>query len=150
VYRVPFRSLAHLIRPDEQPLYAHREWISKYVAAIDDRGRPKLDLRWTSARTFEISGPVPAGHDVVAAVTSDSGWRATQDGKPVDVTSNKMNFIVAKARPAAASVLRFEYRGTPEQRGMAVLSAFVWAGMLRFVWRQRLMLLNCSTSGSKH
>ena len=136
LYRVPFRSLAHLIRPEEQPLYAHRQWIAKYVAAIDDFERPLMAFRWTGTGTFEITGPVPAGHQVVAAVTYDDGWRATQDGEPVELTANKMNFIVATARPSAKSVFRFEYRGTPEQRGMAVLSAFVWAGMLRFLWRR--------------
>jgi hypothetical protein len=137
IYRVPFTSLAHLVRPDEQPLYGHREWIAKYVGAIDDPNRPKLRARWLDARTVEVTGPVAPGHDVVVAVTHEDGWQVAQDGTPVELTANTMNFLVAKARPSAASVLRFEYRGTPEQRGMGVLSAVVWAGTIRYLWKRR-------------
>lgn len=139
VYRVPFTSLAHLVRPDEEPLYAHRDSIGKYVGAIEDAARPGLTFRWIDARTFEVTGPIPDGYEVVAAITHDDGWKASQDGVPVELASNKLNFLVARARSSAKSVLKFEYRGTPEQRGMAVLSAFVWAGMLWFLrkrWRQ--------------
>ena len=136
VYRVPFRSLAHLVKPEEQPEYAHRRWLKPYVAAIDDVARPTLRFRWLSPRQIEVEGPVPAGHDVVLAVTQEAGWQATQDGAAIPMDSNTMNFIVAKARPSAHSVFRFEYKGTPEQRGMAVLSVSVWTGMFVFLWRR--------------
>lgn len=135
VYRVPFVSLAHLIRPDEQPERAHKDSLGKYVGAIDDSGRPKLRARWVDASTLEVAGPVLAGHDVVLAVTHEAGWQARQDGVPVELTSNELNFLVAKARPSESSVLRFEYRGTPEQRAMFVISGFVWIWMLRSLWR---------------
>ena len=46
IYRVPFRSLAHPIRPEEEPQFAFRDSLEKYVAAIDDIARPKLTVTW--------------------------------------------------------------------------------------------------------
>ena len=137
VYRVPFRSLAHLIRAEEQPAYAHRGWLGRYVAAIEDSHRPALQTQWLNPSVLEVRGPMPAGHDVVLAVTEESGWRATQDGKPIRLERNALNFIVAKTIPSTNSTIRFEYRGTPEQRGFGVLSAFVWVGTAWRIWRRR-------------
>jgi hypothetical protein len=136
VYRVPFRSLAHLIRPEEQSATAHRADMAAYEAAIDDRTRPALALQWLSPSILEVSGPVRAGDQVVAAVTYESGWEATQDGSPIGLTANQLGFLTAAARPSPNSVIRFEYRGTPEQRAMALLSLAVWLVTGRFLWRR--------------
>jgi hypothetical protein len=111
IYRVPFRSLAHTA--------AHRD----------------LETRWDGTSALEVRGPVPAGHDVVVAVTNENGWVATQGGTKVPVESNKLGFMVVKARPSSDAAIRLEYRGTVEQRVMAVLSLLVWGGMTAWLWR---------------
>jgi hypothetical protein len=136
-YRVPFRSMAHLVRPDEQPPDAHRDRIAGYVAAIDDSSRPMLNFRWVSNSLLEVTGPVPNGHDVAMAITYESGWEATQDGVPLRLWPNKLGFLVAGPRPSRNSVIRFEYRGTPEQRACAVLSLSVWIGTFLYLRRRR-------------
>jgi hypothetical protein len=136
IYRVPFRGIAHLVRPEEQPEGAHRDRLHSYVAALDDTARPRLDARWRSPSQLEVTGPVPDGYQVAAAVTWDSGWEAKQDGTALEVTANKLGFLVASPRPSANSTIFFEYRGTPEQRAAAVLSLAVWIGTFLFLRRR--------------
>jgi hypothetical protein len=83
-----------------------------------------------------VQGAVPEGHEVALAVTHEAGWQATQDGSLIELRPNGIGFLTAKARPAARSLIRFEYRGTPEQRAMAVLSLVVWGFTLRYLWRR--------------
>lgn len=134
-YRVPFYGLAHLVRWEEQPLHPHRESIAAYVSALDDVSRPRLEFRQSGSSAMDVRGPIPAGYDVTVAVTYESGWQAWQDGKPVQLVPNKLNFIVAKVHSSAGSTVRFEYRETPEARGMAVISVFTMVGTT--VWLRR-------------
>jgi hypothetical protein len=85
---------------------------------------------------LEVAGPVPEDYRVATAITWESGWEAQQDGNAIELTANKLGFIVASPRPSAGSVIRFEYRGTPEQRAAAILSLCVWIGTFLFLRRK--------------
>jgi hypothetical protein len=138
IYRVPFRGLAHLIRPEEQPVKASRDQLAAYVAAIEDNARPQLSLRWLGKRDIEIDGPVAAGMLISVQVTHDDGWEARQDGKPVKLTANALGFIDVHARPAASTNIRLHYNGTIEQRLMAVICCLSWIAALIALRRDRI------------
>ncbi|MDZ4799423.1 MAG: 6-pyruvoyl-tetrahydropterin synthase-related protein [Bryobacteraceae bacterium] len=138
IFRVPFRSYAHAVRPGEQPAYSHRDWIGAYTDAIVDTSRPPLPFRWVSQGMAEIRGVIPEGHDVSVAVAAEPGWTATQDGAPVWLENNKLGFLVVKARPSTReSVIRLEFQGTGEQKFMASISAGVWIGTGVGLFRRR-------------
>jgi hypothetical protein len=130
IYRVPFHGLAHLIHPSEQPQSAFRDKLGSYVAAIEDTARPRLRMRWTGNRDFEIDAVIPEGMLISAQVTHDDGWQAEQDGRPVDISRSPLGFIDVHARPAASSKIRLHYNGAIEQRLMAVISLLSWIAAL--------------------
>lgn len=152
IYRVPFRSLAHVIKPAEQPVAPHRDWIGGYIQATSDAGRPLLHMRWQGTREIEISGEVPAGYDVVLAVNHAEGWHALQDGSPVELARNALGYIVVKARPAAATTIRLTHGPTAEQVAFAGLSGLTWAaaGFWYFRrWRaERLPFRHAAAAGA--
>jgi hypothetical protein len=120
IYALPSRPLAHLVRPEEAGD------LSRYVAAIDDPSRPRLDLRWKDTGTLEIAGPVPPGNLVSVLINADPGWRATQDGRAIAADADERGFVALRALPAAFTRIELSYRGTAEQRIMAVVSLLAW------------------------
>jgi hypothetical protein len=126
IYRVPFRGLAHLIRPSEQPATAFRNKLDAYVSALEDDTRPRLSMRWLGNREIRIEGAIPEAMLVSAQVTHDDGWQATQDGQPVEISRNTLGFIDIHARTNPDSKIELRYNGTIEQRLMAVISLLSW------------------------
>lgn len=137
VYRVPFRSLAHLVKAEEHPAYPVKGFIRSFVAALQDSSRRTLETRWLGPEAIEVRGPVPQGFDVTLLVTHDDGWVATQDGNPVAIDKNKLNYMVVKTRPATASVVRLDYRGVPEQRLFFLISLAAVTGTAWRVYKRR-------------
>ncbi len=146
IYRVPFRGLAHLIRPEEAPHWWVPAALPAYVAGIEDPQRPQLETRWTGTGSLEIRGPVPAGYGVALKVTLDPGWTATQDGAPVSLAQDGLGFIQIRARPAAAAHLVLHYRGTPEQKLAGGVSLLLWLACA--AWLAGGLRARKGTSGS--
>jgi hypothetical protein len=139
IYALPPRPLAHLMRPEEIPdtdVREHHEALTRYVAAIDDRARPALQTRWIGAGTLEMTGAAPPGHLVAIQVNADPGWRATQDGREINITQDRLGFVVLHPTPAAATRIELGFHGTIEQRITAVVSALAWLWVL-WVWGRR-------------
>jgi hypothetical protein len=134
IYRLPYSSLAHLVRPaelpDRLPLGDQVQRAAAYVAAIDDASRPKLKSTWRDAGRLEIAGPVPSDMLLSVQVSYDPGWTASQDGRPLPVDSDVLGFIILRPQPAALTRIELDYRGTGEQRVMAVLSTAAWLAAL--------------------
>ncbi len=137
IYRVPFRSYAHLLHPDEQPKYSGWRFIGSYVRALQDESRAALQFRWTGPSAAEITGSFPDGYNVTLAISHDSGWTATQNGSPVPIGRNELGFLTLQPRTSSGSTIRLEYRGTREQKAMAAISAVVWIGAGIWLWPRK-------------
>lgn len=133
IYRVPFRGLAHPIRPDEEPAAAFRDFLRPYVQAIEDTSRPALRTSWLDNNRLRIEGAVPDGMLISLQVTHDPGWKAVSNGRKIPVEKDKLGFIKLRA----SGVVDLEYAGTLEQKGFAFLSALTWLGSLVFLWKNR-------------
>lgn len=140
IYALPARPLAHLMRPEELPDADPREHpaaLEPYVAAMEDPSRPPLSVQWMGYSAIAIAGPAPAGSVVALQVNADPGWRATQDGREIPMTLDRLGFIVLHPAPAAATRIELRYRGTAEQRVMAGISALAWIVSLGALFRNR-------------
>jgi hypothetical protein len=150
IYALPPRPLAHLMSPEEIPdsdARDHHEVLTRYVAAIDDPARPALHTQWIGTGTLAMTGAAPPGHLVAIQVNADPGWSATQDGREIPITQDKLGFVVLHPSPAAATRIELRFRGTIEQRIMAAVSALAWLTCLfaLFRWGTRFRL---PTAGS--
>ncbi|MEO7652640.1 MAG: hypothetical protein ABIZ80_19445, partial [Bryobacteraceae bacterium] len=131
IYSVPFRSLAHLVKPEELPPG------DAYVLALSDEARPKLAVEWRGPDALHIEGPVAEGRLVTVLVNYDAGWRASQDGKPVNVEEDKLGFLLIRADPSPVARIALSYHGTTEQRVMGAASLVIWLGALAALWWRR-------------
>jgi hypothetical protein len=111
--------------------------LTRYAAAIDDPSRPALRSRWTDTSTLAIAGAAPPGSLVAVQVNADPGWRATQDGHEIPISGDALGFVELHPSPAAATRIELHYRGTLEQRIMAVVSALAWLASLFAFFRTR-------------
>jgi hypothetical protein len=130
IYALPQHPLAHLSTREELP--ASQDALEAYVAAIEDRGRPALQARWKGMSTLAVEGPVTQESLIAVPVNADPGWRALQDGRPIEIETDRLGFVVLHAASAANAHIELQYRGTIEQRVMAALSAAVWC--IAVVW----------------
>ena len=137
LYRVPFHSYAHLVRPNELPIHHHPYWLPPYAAAIDGLDRPHLASTWNGPNELRIDGPVPEGMSVVVLVNHDAGWRAEQDGRPVAIEATKLGVILVRARTSAQSSITLRYEGTLEPRVMAAVSGLAWVVAIGALFRRR-------------
>jgi hypothetical protein len=144
VYALPSRPLAHLMSAEELPasdVRGHPEILTRYVAAIDDTSRPVLHVQWSDTSTLIVSGPVEAGRLVALQVNADPGWRATQNGLELPIDEDRLGFMVLHPAPAAQTQIELHYRGTAEQRIMAVVSAIAWIAALVALGVKRQILV---------
>jgi hypothetical protein len=141
IYRLPFSSLAHLVRPDElppyPPIHGYIYFLKPYVAALEDASRPKLTATWRGANELEVAGPVPAGMRVSVQVSHDPGWEAVQGERRIPIEKDKLGFLVLRAEPAAQARITLHYHGTREQRLMTAISALAWLGALGGLFLRR-------------
>jgi hypothetical protein len=134
IYRVPFTDLAHLIHAGEEPSEAHRDFLGKYVDAIEDSSRPKLKTTWLASDRLRIEGSIPEGMLVSLQVSYDPGWRASSNGTPIAIAKDNLGFMKLRS----SGPIDLEYGGTAEQKGFAVLSAITWIGAIVFLCKDRI------------
>lgn len=137
VYRLPFRSLAHLARREELPKDKYKESLPRYFEALNDPARPVLAMREVHPSLWEITGPVPAGFEVSVAMNEDPGWRAYQDGKEIPVRANGLGMIELAPEAKATTRIVLEYAGTGQQKIFGALSALVWIGSIAVWFRSK-------------
>jgi hypothetical protein len=70
-------------------------------------------------------------------VNADPGWQATQEGREIEITEDGLGFIVLHPAAAAATSIELRYRGTVEQRVMALVSVLAWVAALAALIRSR-------------
>ena len=140
VYALPPRRIAHLLRAGEIPLIDvrdHHDVLRRYVAAIEDVARPQLGVRWVDNNTLAMTGPVREGDAVGVQVNADPGWSATQDGREIAMTRDRLGFVVLHPAAAANTRVELHFGATLEQRLMALVSALAWCVSLYWLWRTR-------------
>ncbi len=144
VYRVPFRSYASLLRPEEfpghPPIHGFLDFIIPYINAITDPDRPTLATEWESPTQIRIQGPVPEGMAIALSVNFDEGWKAYQGGERIKIEKTSFGFMKLNPRSGESVTITVEYCGRWEQRVMAVLSVLAWAGCLVCLgrdWRRK-------------
>ncbi|MSV27906.1 MAG: hypothetical protein EXQ52_04060 [Bryobacterales bacterium] len=133
IYRIPFTSLAHLVRPDQLPgefLRGYEPELARYVAAIGDNSVARLRVEWQGTRSLAIEGPIQAGHVISLQVSFDPGWTATQAGHSIRIDRDNIGFMVLHPAPASSARIEMRYNGTREQHLTALISALAWAGSI--------------------
>ncbi len=144
IFRLPFKSYANLIHPDEIPRWARPpNLIVSYVAALEDSNRPALTTRWLNVDNMEIKGTIERDSQVAVRVSWDPGWQAFQDGSPIELSADALGFMLLKAKPAENSTILLHYQGTQEQRRMAGVSGLAWAAAL--LWLLKLSIFRGAT-----
>jgi len=121
VYRVPFRSLAALVRPTELPAHSYWMKLGEYGQALADTARPAPAVTWHGPSELTVSG-VPAGGLASLAVSWDPGWRVEGAGR---MERNALGWMTVSGAPA----VRLRYGATGEQKVFALvtLGSIGWA-----------------------
>jgi hypothetical protein len=138
IFALPARPLAHLMDPAEFPdddIRYHPEVLARFVAGMEDPSRPLTEVQWKDTRTLVLSGPVPAGKLLMVQVNAAPGWHATQAGREIAVSEDKLGYLVLHPSPATDARVELRYRGTAEQRVMAGVSAVAWLAALAGFFR---------------
>ena len=68
---------------------------------------------------LEIKEPVALNSSVAACVSWDPSWEALQEGSPIELKPDVLDFMLLRARPAENSTILLRYRGTLEENTMA-------------------------------
>jgi uncharacterized membrane protein YfhO len=115
----------------------HHHVLRRYVAATDDTVRPLLGVRWVDNNTLTMTGTVREGDAVGVQVNADPGWSATQDGREIAMTQDRMGFVVLHPAAAANTRVELKFGATFEQHLMALVSAVAWCASLYYLWSTR-------------
>jgi hypothetical protein len=131
IFALPARPLAGLVTPAElfDGDIRRPESLARYVSAMEDPARPRLQVRWPTAARILIEGSIPADKLISLQVNADAGWRASEDGHAISLSKDALGFLVLHPSPAATRI-SLEYRGTLEQRLMAAICALTWLAAL--------------------
>jgi hypothetical protein len=143
VYRVPFRSMAHVMFSDELERNLSAETLERFTARLDDAQRPLLQVEPDGPNRLRIrGGPVAIGQVVSVLTGYAPGWIAMQDGKPVLVDRDPLGFVRIEARPAERLDLLLDFGPTIEQRVFAALSAVTVLAIAGWWIRSRYSMAN--------
>jgi hypothetical protein len=127
VFRVPFKSLAHLIREQERVVTLSPTLLAPYLAAINDTARPTLLVVRDGANRIRINGgPLPAGALISLAESYNEGWRAADKGAPVSIRSDGLGHMILGPLETNHANVLIEFAGTKEQKAAAVVSGLSW------------------------
>lgn len=126
IYRVPFRSLATSVRPEEIPQYSDWRHITAYGDALADTKRSAPRVAWHGPTKLTVSG---VNGKAVLAVNAHPGWQTT--GAPIQ--PNALGWITLTGDTT------LDFRASAEQKLFAALSVVAWALALLCVGRERLI-----------
>jgi len=153
IYAVPrgTRSLAHAVRASDlvfsKPAAYELTAARAYLAALDDPSLPPAVFRWTGTGAARIDANLRPEHLLSIQVTYDQGWRATVNGQPRRVWSDKLGQIVIQPRCDGACTVELVYNGGIEMRLARAASVIALAGGVLWIllgsvrWRRRAVSL---------
>jgi hypothetical protein len=138
IYRVPFRSLAHVVRPEE----VAKSWqpfdTESYAALTQSANRAHPRLEWRGMNEIRVEGgSAPEGGGVSVMVSYDEGWQAWQAGRRFPVYQDGLGYMYILLPGGDPIDLRLIYRGTTEKAVCAAISAVTWVWIAVVCWRQR-------------
>jgi hypothetical protein len=119
IYKVPFRSLATNVGPDQIPQYSDWRLLTKYGEALADTNRPAPVVEWQGPTRLKVSG-VQA--KAILAVNAHPGW-----GAP----SNALGWMTLDSDKT------LEFRPSTEQMAFGCLSLAAWTMSLVWIRRRR-------------
>ena len=148
IHKLAFRSYAHLVSPEELPKDAYKEALPRFYAAITDRTRPQLAVQELNPSLWQIRGTVPEGSEISFSMNWDPGWKARQDGAPIELKRNVLGLMQLLPKPAAATQIELSYEGTAQQKAFGFLSLLLWVGSITLCIRSRSWRGSTSTPSS--
>jgi hypothetical protein len=148
IHKLPFRSFAHIVNPGELPKSKYKEDLRLYHMALTDPGRPSLSVEESNPSLWRIRGAFPEGKLVAFSMNWDPGWRATQDGRAIELSPNQLGMITLKPSASTSSTIQVEYTGTPQQKMFAAISLCVWVVSIGLCIRSRSWRASTSTPSS--
>jgi hypothetical protein len=148
VHKLPFRSLAHLVSPEEFPKDQFKEALPRFYSALSDSTRPPLLVKEINPSKWTITGPIPDGMNIAFSMNWDPGWQALQDGVPIEIKSSKVGLIQLLPKPAPSSTIELTYRGTTQQKLFGALSLLAWVVSIGLCIRSRSWQASTSTPSS--
>lgn len=139
IYRVPFVSLAHYVRPDELADGWEPAAMGRFLSAVADPARPLLVADWDGPSRLLISGGVtPAGMGIAVLMNYDRGWRASQGGRPVKVERDRLGYLFLLPGPDSDGGIVLDYRPPAETLLAAGVSVVAWIGVLALLGYQAI------------
>lgn len=133
VHRLPFRSMAFLVRPDELPVNAYKEALPVFYGAQTNPTRATMRFVEETPSRYRIEGPVAAGYEVSVLMNYDPGWKATQGGRRVEIGRNKLGMMQLHPLEGQGDIV-LEFGAVPQQRLCAGVSLLV---LVLSLWRWR-------------
>jgi hypothetical protein len=148
IYRVPQRtnSLAHVM--GERQLVSRTPYngldtdqIERFVAALDDPTLPAAQLHWSRLHSVEIEAQARRGQVVAVQMSYDSGWKASANGREVQVRKDGLGLISIDPRCDGGCHIHLEYVADEEARwvrwasGLTIACFGVYWALDR--WRRR-------------
>lgn len=143
IYRVPFNSLAHYVRPQELPQGWEAPQTAAWVEAMEDANRPKLTvLQDAPSRWRVIGGVVPQGMRILLEMSYHEGWQVSQNGKPIWFERSPTGYMVLHPLAGLPADIRLWFSGSRQQKVGLWVSAtaglmLCWAGVVRLVATRR-------------
>ena len=137
IHKLPFRSYAHLVSPDEFPVDQFKEALPRFGAALADESRPTLAVTEVNPGHWRIEGPVPSGRHISFAMNWDPGWEARQDGQPIEINRTRIGLIDLVAKPSEKTQIDLVYSGTWQQKVFGVVSLLAWVVSIGLCIRSR-------------
>ncbi|MCC6364730.1 MAG: hypothetical protein IT165_14510 [Bryobacterales bacterium] len=139
IFRVPFRSLAHYVRPQELAEGWNPAAMAHFLSAIDDPARPVLVADWDGPSRLLISGgAIPTGMGVSVLMNYDRGWRAFQEGRPVKVERDRVGYLFLQPAAGSEGTIVLDYRPPAETLLAAGVSVVAWVAVLALLGYQAI------------
>lgn len=146
IHKLPFRSYAHLVKPEELPKDRWKEALPRFYEALVDAGRPGLRVVEVDPSHWRIEGPMPRGYQVSFSMNWDPGWRARQGGAVFEVGKNELGLI--QLVPPGEGPIELEYGGTWQQKCFGMMSLAAWVVSIGLCIRSRSWRGSTSTPSS--
>jgi hypothetical protein len=138
IYRVPFRSLAHVLRPEEVAKSWQPSYTEPYVEIAQSAERSHPRVEWRGMNEIRVEGgSVPEGGGVSVMVSYDEGWQAWQGGRRFPIYRDGLGYMYILLPADAPIDLQLIYRGTTEKAVCATVSAITWLWIAVVFWQKR-------------
>ncbi len=103
---------------------------TRYVAALDDPGAPRANLRWTSRHSGEVESDLRSGDVLSFQEAYHPGWHATLNGMPRRISRDGLGQMIVDADFTGHCKIELTYDGGLEMKIARILSWSSLAGCM--------------------